>query len=378
MKKILDVNLHKKLKRKKRIKRYIVVFFVFISFFAVIFIVWQVSLKRFILKDNGKNFPILFSGDSVLGFEKTKNGFCVLTNSYFNFYRKDGCNLKSIANISPKTQIVGIDGKVLFYEKGAKNFSIYEDCREIFSGVLENPIVFGKIFKNNYYAFVTNSENYSCELVIYNNKNRQIFKWSSAKNYIVDFDILKDSNKCIVATFGTTKEGICKSFIYELDFKSCREKIKKDFLNKAPIAIKKFGSFVVFVCDSTTFFINYSTNDFKTIDYGKNLLNFELMDGGYFVGYFKNFEKDNFSEILMVYDKFGDKKAEYRTNEKIRKIKSFDGDILILTDEHILHSDVNLKKINKIKNFDGVEDIIYEKPYLYFVSMNKLNRFLLK
>ena len=126
------------------------------------------------------------------------------------------------------------------------------------------------------------------------------------------------------------------------------------------------------------YFLDSNLNVLEFFDYGKTLTNFELADGGYFIGCLKNIENDNFSEILVSYDKFGKKINQYKTNEKVRKIKSFGSDIFILTDEGILHTSANLKNLKQIKNFGSVEDMIYDKPYLYFVSMNKLSRFLLK
>ena len=375
MRKILDVNLHRKIRKKKKIKKYLKIILLFFFIFLGVFAVWNLSLKRIILGAKNENFPILFSGDSVLGFQKTKTGFCVLTNNQFNFYKNDGERVRNVVKNSLKTRINSNGYDVLLFEKGAKNFSIHNDKKEIFSDALKNNIIFAKFF-NKGYAFVTKSEDYSCELVVYNSRNEQIYKWSCAEGLIIDFDISNDFKTCVVTTFGT-KEGFLRSYIYELNFSSAGEKFKKEFLKQMPLAIKEFGSILVFVCENNVFFLDSNKNVINSVDFGKNLNNFELTDTGYFIGCFSGLDKDNFCENVVSYDKMGNKIAEIKINDKVRKIKSFGPDILIITDEEILHTNINFRNIKKIKSFGETKEIFYYKPYLYFVSMNKVNRVLL-
>ena len=168
MKKYLDVNKQRKIKNKILTKKYLSIFVLFLSFFLIMFAVWQLSLKDVFFGKNSENFPILFSGDSVLGFEKTKNGFCILTNNQFSFYNKNGIVSKNITNRNSKTKINVCQDNVLIYEKSAKNYSVQTDKKLKFFGNLEQNIIFGKIFKNGSFAFVTSSEKYFCEFVVFN------------------------------------------------------------------------------------------------------------------------------------------------------------------------------------------------------------------
>lgn len=375
MRKILDVNLHRKIRRKRKIKQYFKISFLFLCIFLGVFVVWNISLKKIIFGAKNENFPILFSGDSVLGFQKTKTGFCVLTNNQFNFYKDDGEKIRNVVKNSLKTRIDSKGDNILLFEKGSKNFSVQNEKKEIFSDILKNPIIFGKFFDKGY-AFVTKSEDYLCELVVYNKKNEQIYKWSCAESLIIDFDISNDFKSCVVVTFGT-KEGFFRSFIYELKFSDNSEKFKKDFLKQTPLAIKKFGSIVVFVCENNVFFLDGNKNIINSVNFGKNLNNFELVDSGYLICCFSGLDENNFCENVVSYDRMGNKIAEFKINEKVRKIKSFGSDVLILTDENIMHTNVNLRDVKKIKSFGEMEEIFYCRPYLYYVSMNKVNRVLL-
>ena len=58
-------------------------------------------------------------------------------------------------------------------------------------------------------------------------------------------------------------------------------------------------------------------------------------------------------------------------------IKYFNSDVIFLTDDEIIKTNSKLKELKKIKNDFNIEKFIYKKPYIYFVSMNKVNRILL-
>ncbi len=373
MKKILDVGLQRKLKKKNLIKKYLKVVALFISFFLAMFLIWHISLKSVFFGKHSDNFPILFSGDNVLGFEKTNSGFCILTNNNINLYNKNGVITKNFVNNSSKTIIKSCGSNILVYEKHSKNFSIQNEKRLKFSGGLDQNIIFGKIFKNGDFAFVTSSDKCFCELVVFNKKNEQIFHWSCAESLIVDFCILDDSSGCVVATVGVNK-GFSKGSIYELKFSNEKEKLKKDFNKLVPLAIKKSGSSIILVCDSKILYINEKGKVLKICPHFSELKNYVVTDDGCFIGCFNVIENYKFSSVLICYDRYGNKVAQNTIDDSVRMIKSFDGDVVIVTDSGFILTNEKLKNFKKLENYDNIEDFIYLKPYIYFVSMNKINR----
>lgn len=373
MKKYLDVNKQRKIKNKILTKKYLSIFVLFLSFFLIMFAVWQLSLKDVFFGKNSENFPILFSGDSVLGFEKTKNGFCILTNNQFSFYNKNGIVSKNITNRNSKTKINVCQDNVLIYEKSAKNYSVQTDKKLKFFGNLEQNIIFGKIFKNGSFAFVTSSEKYFCEFVVFNNKNKQIFSWSCAQSLIVDFDVFDDGNGCVIATTGV-QEGFSKATIHSLKFSNDKEKLKKDFEKFVPFSVKKIGSNIILVCDSKVFFINERGRILKSYSYLSDLKNYVITDDGFFIVCFNALENSKFSDIIMCYDRSGNLVSQTSLEENVILIKAFSSKVVVLTDSSIILTNEKLKFLKKAENCDNVEDFIYLHPYIYFVSTNKIDR----
>ena len=346
--------------------------------FAAILVVWKISLNRFFLSEKNSNFPILFSGDEVLGFEKTKDGFFVLTNNYFNSYLKDGKKLKDFSSGGSKFEYSILNDYVLLYETNSKGYTIYKNNKVVFKDVLQNDVISAKIFKNGNFAFITKGEKYFCELLVFNSKNKQVFKWGCAEGLIVDFQIFDDCSGCTLTTV-VTKDGVLKTFVYGISFnKAGEEKFKKDLGKVMPLEIKRVGSLNILVCNLKLFFIDSKGSILKSLDFEKDLAGFTITDSGYFVGNFLMANNFEFSSEIVSYDKQGNKIAEHKTKSKVKKIKSYGNKIIYLTDNEIVLTDVRLKKFKSIKNIWEIYDFIYEKPYFYFVSMNKLNRVLLK
>lgn len=371
MKKVLDVNLQRKIRKKRLAKKYFKTIFLFFSFFLVIVGVWQISLKNYIFSNKDSKFPIVFLGDEILGFESVKKGFCILTNSQFNFYENNARLLKNSSNNSLKANIKSFNNNsnnVLFYEKGARNFSIQNEKQVVFSGELENDVISAKTFKNGMYAFVTKEENYLCCLVIYNKKNEQIFSWSCAENLIVDFNILEKEDGVIVCTAGV-KEGFLKTLVYELNFSNDKEKLKKEIDNFMPLFIKKIGSVIILVGDTKVFYFDNGGKILNSIDFGKDLQNFIVNDFGCFITFFNN--------TIASYDKYGNLISKKETQKQVKDIKYFNNDVIFLMDDEILKTNSKLKELKKIKNEFNIEKFTYKKPYIYYISMNKVNRILL-
>ena len=379
MKKFLDVNLQRKIKKKKIIKKYIKVFFLFLSFFVIMFVVWKISFKNMFFSRTNSNFPILYSGDAVLELEKFSGGFSVLTNNKLNFYNKNGKLLSNFKNSNPKMQIRSCQGNILCYEQDAKKFSIHNDKKILFTDKLENNICFGKIFKNNNFGFVTKGENYLSELVVYNKKNEQIFRWVCAEGLIVDFDLFDDLSGCVLTAI-RSNDGFLKTLVYEIQFSNIEksEKMKKDFKNYCPLAVFKFGSVIILVCDTKIFFMDSKGKIFNSVAYSTDLESFCVTDDGHFVGCFSSPGNSNFRNILISYDRFANFVAKLEVEDEVKKIQTKRNDILILTQNSIIKTKVNFKKIKKTNHDKNIEQFIYDDPYIYFVSMNKVGRFILE
>ncbi len=379
MKKFLDVNLQRKIKKKNIRKKYIKILILFLGFFVVMFIVWKISIKNMFFNNKNENFPILYSGDAVLGIEKSDSGFSVLTSNQLNFYNKNGKHLNKFGNNSLKTEIKSCQGNILCYEQDSKKFSVRNDRKILFTDSLENNIFFGKIFKNKSFGFVTKGENYLSELIIYNKNNEQIFRWICAEGLIVDFNLFEDLSGCVVTTVGSS-DGFLKSSLYELGFSNPKkaEKLKKDFKNYLALSIERIGNINILICDVAAFFVDNKGKILKTVTYDSELEGFCVTDDGHFIACFSGSSNSNGNSILMAYDKFGNLVSKLEIEDDVKKIQKNGNEILILTDNSMIKTKFNFKHMTKIKHDKNIEQFIYDKPYVYFVSMNKVGRFILK
>ena len=86
MKKKLNIDIYRKTKHRqdfnKRVKYigFIVLILIFLA------LIWIFFINQKIYSQDDSNFPITLSEDPVVGFEKNKTGFVVLTNQNLDFY----------------------------------------------------------------------------------------------------------------------------------------------------------------------------------------------------------------------------------------------------------------------------------------------------
>lgn len=239
---------NKEKKKKRRMKLFIafIVFAVASMLFATKDL-WIPKLRGIgkqykTIVNSGKlaegNFPIRVSSGSDYQLRYTVKKIMVLSDNYLYIYDTDGTLLKKRQHAYTNSVLRVANGRALVYENGGNKFSMEDEDEVFYSKSYDNNILFARLSSDGYTAVVTTSDNFSCELIVYNRKGSVIYE-RKCTEMISDISFINKSSGC-VASFIKAENGALTTSVQEINFKESSEKWTSPTLDTLGLEI--FGS----------------------------------------------------------------------------------------------------------------------------------------
>lgn len=140
----------------------------------------------------------------------------------------------------------------------------------------EDKIAYAAVASNGYYALVTESERYFNEVVVYNTKGQEIYRWFSANQYVVNVQFTSGSGGLIV-NCAKSNDGKLDSIIYTLDFNKEKEVTTTQINDFLAIDYFEKNGTVTVIGDTKALQINKSGEIKKEYSYeGKKLIAYNV------------------------------------------------------------------------------------------------------
>lgn len=147
-------------------------------------------------------FPVALPGSTEYVMDELGENFYLMTDTYLYTYNSDGANIASIQHGFQNPVSDSNSRRVMIYDRNGKGFKFYSRAAEVYSNVLDDTIVFGSIGSGERCAVVTTSSRYSNYLYVFNGEGRQIFRWASPENKIMQVCFSEGDGSIFVSVIG--------------------------------------------------------------------------------------------------------------------------------------------------------------------------------
>lgn len=147
-------------------------------------------------------FPVALPGSTEYVMDELGENFYLMTDTYLYTYNSDGANIASIQHGFQNPVSDSNSRRVMIYDRNGKGFKFYSRAAEVYSNVLDDTIVFGSIGSGERCAVVTTSSRYSNYLYVFNGEGRQIFRWASPENKIMQVCFAEGDGSIFVSVIG--------------------------------------------------------------------------------------------------------------------------------------------------------------------------------
>lgn len=191
------------------------------------------------------NFPIEISDEYNYQLKQTKDKFVILTDIHIYFYNVDGTLMRKRQHTYTKAVLQAENGKALIYENGGDEFCIEDEEGIIYKNTFSNNIRFARISHEGYTAVVTTSENYDCEIIVFDNKGNIIYERKCMER-VSDISFINQSGGCVVS-YLMAENGSLTTAVQQIDFTESMEKWTSPGIDTAGLDVFGYngGAFVL-------------------------------------------------------------------------------------------------------------------------------------
>lgn len=374
-----DINKYRedKLRRKALIK--LIVFVVAAAALIVIVFNWRAilaPLKNIGLKSTGGGFPVDLSRSANYDMGKLGENFYLLTDTYLYTYDEDGAELASKQHGLQKPMCSSNDKRALVYDRSGKDIKVYSKSAEVFSKTFEDTIVFAEMGTDERSAVVTTASRYSNYLYVLNLEGKQIFRWASPDEMIMQvcFD---DGDKSVYVSVVGEKDGTLNSSVlrFEISDKTVSETWRAPIGGNVSYSLQKCADGVYAVTAEGAFLIDAGTGQLiASNEYSKEIVGIARSSGLHATLF-----RDPVSNgvVATVYSET----LEPAAAAALENSADFDvegGRFYALCGNRLTVYDAALEELTSFDLDDEYSDIIIIGKYAYLLGYNKVQRQSLK
>lgn len=168
------------------------------------------------------NFPIEITDSEDFRLECTDNTLCVLSDASLYFYTTEGGLIKRRQHAYGNVVMNTAEGMVLLYERGGNRFSVEDRNDIIYSKTLSENIEFARLSPEGYTAVVTTSQDYDCEITVYNSEGKVIYERKCVER-VNDISFADESKGCVIS-YIYAENGSLVTSVQETSFTESSEK----------------------------------------------------------------------------------------------------------------------------------------------------------
>lgn len=188
------------------------------------------------------NSVIEYNSEKSSKFTLFKGGLVLLNNDRLKVFDSTGAEFTNIQITNQSPALNTNDKFIMIFDRDGYDVRLYNSFAEVFHKKFSGKIINASINKTGYFTVISKSEGYKAAVTVFNSSFQEIYKWSSAENYITSANLSPDGSKMAMGTLKTVNGET----VAAVDFFS----LSKD----KPIATKVMkGSFI--------YSLTYKNND---------------------------------------------------------------------------------------------------------------------
>lgn len=162
------------------------------------------------------NFPLEVNGDSEYQLKYSDDTLMMLCDAYIYYYNENGGLIKKRQHAYTNSVLNVSEGNALVFESGGDELTVENEDSVLYTKTFSDNIMFARLSPEGYVAVVTTSDNYACELTVFDKKGKSIYERKCVER-VNDVSFINESSGCIISYVGA-ENGSLVTTVQKLDF----------------------------------------------------------------------------------------------------------------------------------------------------------------
>lgn len=374
-----DINKYREKEKRRKSLVKLIVFVLVAAAVVIIAINWRrilAPLKDIGIRTGEGGFPVNLTRSANYAMGELGENFYLLTDTYLYTYNENGAEISNKQHGLQKPVCSSNDKRALVYDRNGKDMKVYSKNSEIFSKSFDDSIVFAEMGTDERSAVVTTASRYSNYLYVLNLEGKQIFRWASPDEMIMQvcFD---EGDKSVYVSVVGEKDGMLNSSVLRFDIKETTksETWRTPIGSSVSYSLEKCPDGVYAVTPEGAYLINEQTGGIKASNvYSKEIFGIAETDGLRVTLF-----HDPVSNGVIA-DAYGEtlEPAAAVTLENSASFDVYKGRFYCLCGNRLTVYDAALNELAGYDLDDEYSDIMIIGNYAYLLGYNKVQRQSLK
>lgn len=369
-----DINKYReKRKRRKSLTRFIV--FVLITAAIIIIVINRKQILAPFKDIGSKNaeggFPISIAGSANYVMGDMGENFYLLTDTYLYTYNSNGAELSDKQHGFQNPICSSNSKRALVFDKNGKDLKVYSKNSELFAKSFDDTIVFAKMGTDERSAVVTTSSRYFNFLYVLNSEGKQIFRWASPDEKIMQVCFGEGDKSVYVSVVGE-KDGTLNSSVlrFELGDKT-GEMWRTAIGNNVSYSLEMCADGLYTITPAGAYLLNEMTGDIKAANSFSGVISGIPRTDGARAVLFRDSASNG--EILIVYNDILEA-TNALTLDNLSALEVKNGRLYALRGNELTVYDAALQTVNTIALDDEYSDIRVIGSYAYLLGYNQVQK----
>lgn len=362
---INDVSLYRKKKKKAKRIRTLIILLVIVAALIPVWIYRDtifeplrgIASRIQTTTTESAGYPISLTGRSDYTFCSMNDSFALLSDTYLYSYNENGGQNFALQHGYVHPMAVSNSKRVMIYDKGGHDFSLFNKTSEIYKGSIEDEVIVSVFLSNSEHtAVVTSGGRYSNVIYVYDGSG----KWLYTQRFIDDNVMqvaFSDDNRYIYVTRVTSDNGDIVTKLSKYDISGDGTELWSQTISDCVSLALSINSNILTV-----------TGDSEILTYNS--------DSGELIGYYsyqgtiENFDTSTSQKVFVIDDYTDDGKKLILLNEKceitasvavtadVKRIRVGDNAITVMTESDMTQYDYSLESVKKTLLTDSYSDFI--------------------
>ncbi|MCM1165599.1 MAG: WD40 repeat domain-containing protein [Lachnospiraceae bacterium] len=158
--------------------------------------------KDMALNAGDGGFPVSLPGSTRYTMGELGENFYLMTDTYLYTYNAVGAELSGFQHGFQNPAVNSNDRRTLVFDKNGLDFKVFSRTNVLFSNTMDDSIVFAQMGNTERCAVITTSSRYFNYLYIFNGEGKQIFRWASPDEKIMQVSFGPNDNSFFAAVVG--------------------------------------------------------------------------------------------------------------------------------------------------------------------------------